>query len=106
MARTVGIGHQDFEQIIQNNLFYIDKTGFIKEWWENGDAVTLITRPGRAALYMEDEKGLSDTVKEALRQIERQNYAVSLTAKGIPENRIRKYGFAFQGKKVLIGEIK
>ena len=47
MARTVGIGHQDFSQLIQNNLFYVDKTRFIKEWWENGDAVTLITRPRR-----------------------------------------------------------
>ena len=47
MPRTVGIGHQNFEQIIQNNLFYIDKTRFIKEWWEKGDAVTLITRPRR-----------------------------------------------------------
>ena len=47
MARTVGIGHQDFSQLIQNNLFYVDKTKFIKEWWENGDAVTLITRPRR-----------------------------------------------------------
>ena len=47
MARTIGIGHQDFGQLIQNGYFYIDKTGFIKEWWENGDAVTLITRPRR-----------------------------------------------------------
>lgn len=47
MARVVGIGHQDFETVIQNNLFYIDKTNFIKEWWENGDSVTLITRPRR-----------------------------------------------------------
>ncbi len=47
MARTVGIGHQDFSYLIQNNLFYIDKTEFIKEWWENEDAVTLITRPRR-----------------------------------------------------------
>ena len=47
MARTVGIGHQDFGQIIQNHLFYIDKTPFIREWWESGDAVTLITRPRR-----------------------------------------------------------
>lgn len=45
--RTVGIGHQNFETIIQNNLFYVDKTKFIKEWWESGDAVTLITRPRR-----------------------------------------------------------
>lgn len=47
MARTVGIGHQDFGQVIQSNCFYIDKTGFIREWWENQDAVTLITRPRR-----------------------------------------------------------
>ncbi len=47
MARTVAIGLQDFEQVIQNDYFYIDKTKFIKEWWENGDSVTLITRPRR-----------------------------------------------------------
>lgn len=47
MARTVGIGHQDFGQIITNNNFYIDKTSFIKEWWEYNDAVTLIARPRR-----------------------------------------------------------
>lgn len=47
MARTAGIGHQDFEQMIINNNFYIDKTSFIKEWWENNDVVTLITRPRR-----------------------------------------------------------
>lgn len=51
----------------------------------------------------EDEKELSDTVVEALRQIEEKNYQSSLIAKGVPEERIRKYGFAFCGKKVLIG---
>ena len=47
MARVVGIGHQNFEQLIQAGCFYIDKTRFIKEWWENRDVVTLITRPRR-----------------------------------------------------------
>lgn len=47
MARTVAIGYQDFETIRQKEYFYIDKTNFIKEWWENGDNVTLITRPRR-----------------------------------------------------------
>ena len=47
MPRTVAIGIQDFEKIIINNYFYIDKTHFIKEWWESGDDVTLITRPRR-----------------------------------------------------------
>lgn len=47
MARTVGIGIQNFRKIIENGYFYVDKTPFIKEWWENGDEVTLITRPRR-----------------------------------------------------------
>ncbi len=47
MARTVAIGVQDFETIVSNKYFYIDKTDFIREWWENGDSVTLITRPRR-----------------------------------------------------------
>ncbi len=47
MARTVSIGNQDFEKMIQRNCFYVDKTGFIKEWWAREDEVTLITRPRR-----------------------------------------------------------
>ena len=45
--KRVAIGIQDFETIIKNNYFYIDKTEFIREWWESGDAVTLIARPRR-----------------------------------------------------------
>lgn len=47
MARTAAIGLQDFGDIIRKNCFYVDKTSFIKEWWENQDSVTLITRPRR-----------------------------------------------------------
>lgn len=47
MPRTVSIGRQDFESIIINKAFYVDKTLFIKEWWESLDNVTLITRPRR-----------------------------------------------------------
>lgn len=47
MDRTVAIGIQDFEKLIKNNYFYIDKTDFIQEWWENCDDVTLIARPRR-----------------------------------------------------------
>ena len=47
MAKVIGIGHQDFGQLIQANCFYIDKTEFIRQWWENEDVVTLITRPRR-----------------------------------------------------------
>ena len=47
MANNVGIGIQDFLELRENHKFYIDKTSFIKEWWESGDDVTLITRPRR-----------------------------------------------------------
>ncbi|MBP3570111.1 MAG: AAA family ATPase [Lachnospiraceae bacterium] len=47
MARTVAIGIQDFGDLIQKNCFYVDKTLFIKEWWESNDSVTLINRPRR-----------------------------------------------------------
>ena len=47
MPRTVAIGIQNFEDLIKNHYFYIDKTMFIKEWWESGDNTTLITRPRR-----------------------------------------------------------
>ena len=47
MGRTVAIGIQNFNDIIEKNYFYVDKTHFIKEWWESGDSTTLITRPRR-----------------------------------------------------------
>ena len=51
----------------------------------------------------ENEATLKDTMQEALRQIEEKQYAAELIARGIPPERIRRYGFAFEGKKVLIG---
>ena len=47
MKKTVAIGIQDFEELITSNCFYIDKTDFIREWWDSRDKVTLITRPRR-----------------------------------------------------------
>ena len=47
MKRKVSIGYQEYDEVIMNQLFYVDKTRFIREWWENGDKVTLIARPRR-----------------------------------------------------------
>ncbi|MBE6841526.1 MAG: hypothetical protein E7510_01710 [Ruminococcus sp.] len=47
MSRPIAIGSQSFSTIIEENCFFIDKTLFIKDWWENKDSVTLITRPRR-----------------------------------------------------------
>lgn len=47
MNSTISIGMQDFGKLIRSGVFYVDKTSFIKEWWENQDDVTLVTRPRR-----------------------------------------------------------
>ena len=47
MKKKIGIGIQNFEKLREKDCFYIDKTSFMKEWWENNDDVTLITRPRR-----------------------------------------------------------
>ena len=49
------------------------------------------------------EASLEDTVQSALAQIEEKQYETALTARGIPSEHIRRYGFAFEGKQVLIG---
>ena len=51
-----------------------------------------------------DESTLEDTAQSALRQIEEKNYDAELIARGIEKERIRHYGFAFEGKRVLIAE--
>ena len=51
----------------------------------------------------EEETSLQDTVQSALAQIDERNYDAELLVRGIPADRIRHYGFAFEGKKILIG---
>ena len=43
MEKKIAIGIQDFRELREKGYFYIDKTDFIKEWWEAGDSTTLIT---------------------------------------------------------------
>ena len=45
--QKIAVGVQDFETLRINGYFYVDKTEFLREWWESGDSVTLINRPRR-----------------------------------------------------------
>ena len=115
MARTVGIGHQDFEQVITEDNFYIDKTLFIKEWWERKDMVTLLTRPRRfgktlnmsmlekffSVKYAERSdlfKGLSIWEDEKYRQLQGTYPVISLTFANVKEK-------DYQGTRKCINHI-
>lgn len=113
MAMNVAIGVQDFGTLIKNNCFYIDKTNFIRKWWESMDSVTLITRPKRFGktltmnmverFFSIKYAGEGEIFSGLDIWIEEKQYAAGLIAEGIPAGRIKKYGFAFERKKVLIG---
>lgn len=135
MGRNVAIGIQNYNEIIEKNYFYVDKTSFIKEWWDSGDSVTLITRPRRfgktLAMSMVEQffsvdyagredlfEGLSVWKEEKYHQIQGTYPVISLSFANVKETgykmtvyricqllmkKFRMYGFAFEGKKVLIG---
>ncbi len=103
MTNTVGIGIQDFLKLRENHNFYIDKTSFIKEWWESGDDVTLITRPRRFGktlnMSMVEEffsvdyagrgdlfEGLSIWEEENYRKLQGTYPVISLSFANIKEN--------------------
>lgn len=51
MAQVLGIGYQSFKEVRTENIFYIDKTGIIREWWENADDSRILRRLLRAFAY-------------------------------------------------------
>ena len=102
MGNKVGIGIQDFAKLREKHCFYIDKTFFIKEWWESEDDVTLITRPRRFGktmnMSMLEEffsveyagrgnlfEGLSIWEEEKYRQLQGTYPVISLSFAGVKE---------------------
>lgn len=100
--RTISVGNQDFAVIRENDYFYIDKTKLIREWFsECGAQYNAFVQ----AMLRRDLDSMNVYMNRvALAQIERKQYDSVLLDRGIPEYRIYKYGFAFKGKKVLIGQ--
>lgn len=111
MARSTGIGLQDFAEIQKKNVFYVDKTDFIREWWEAKDKVTLITRPRRfgktLTMSMAEQffsvdyagvdffKKMSIWKEEEYRQLQGTYPVISLTFSSVKEN-----SFAEEKKKI------
>ncbi|MDE7319526.1 MAG: ATP-binding protein [Lachnospiraceae bacterium] len=104
MARTISIGCQNYGTIRREGYFYIDKTSFIREWWESGDSVTLITRPRRfgktLAMSMTEQffsvnyadrsdlfEGLSIWEDEKYRKLQGTYPVISLSFANIKEQR-------------------
>lgn len=115
MPKTPAIGYQNFEDIITKQIFYIDKTHFIEEWWENKDQVTLIARPrrfgktlnmsmleqffsvdyaGRGELF----EGLYIWEKEDYRSLQGSYPVISLTFANVKE-------IIYENAKIRIGQI-
>lgn len=80
----VNIGIQRYDRLREQEQFYIDKTDFIREWWENGSDVTLITRPRRFG------KTLNMSMLECFFQINMRGEAIC--SKGFPSGRRKSTG--------------
>ena len=101
------------ENIEENNKIINNTIDLIPIIWQNiilevplkviSDEASRENLSGDGWRLITDEKDLKETVASAIQQINDMDYASGLTEKGIPMERIKKYGFAFEGKKVLIG---
>ena len=74
MARAIAVGEQDFVKIRENNYFYIDKTGFIADWWRGADNTTAVMRPRRFG------KTLNMSMMRAFFSVEYQGRGLSCLA--------------------------
>ena len=99
------LGYQNFEEVRIGHIFYINKTDFIREWWENADKVnmSMIEFKFKVLDPDEDEVTLEDTIASAHRQMNEKQYEAELITRGFAPQQMRKYGFAFRGKECLIG---
>ena len=83
MKKVISIGIQGFSDLREQDCFFVDKTNFIKEWWENRDVVTLITRPRRfgktfAAVKAGNLKDAKTQIKQEIARLyEENNLALS-----------------------------
>ncbi len=104
--KKVSIGYQQYDELITNNLFYIDKTRFIEEWWESGNKVTLIARPrrfGKTLTMSMTEHFFSVEYKEREKEYfnrissDSENYEIIIAIR-----RLSDFLFRFYHKKVII----
>lgn len=113
MARTVSIGEQDFGELVSrhvsaspNREMQIKRASSLGRY----DVMLCPKQLGDDGIILEfkvydpdGEASLEDTVQAALKQIEEKKYKQALLAQGVEAGKIRRYGFAFRGKEVLIG---
>ena len=97
MARTVGIGIQDFGKIIENDYFYVDKTAFIKEWWESGDEeITFAHVMGGPAPIIYQKLGLNP-------QVDYQSSAIGIMNMTPPESAVIASDIAVKSGNIYLG---
>ena len=93
VKKQIYIGVESFEEIREGDYFYIDKTLFIKELFENKSAAAVVVEPKHLKSEPQD---LKEEARKGLEQVEEKAYARSLKAEGY--GRIHRFGIAFYKK--------